>query len=287
MEENRNWFFEKTPPKSDHRLKFGIEIKEKLYSCKTKFQDMEFYDTYEYGKIMVLDGMVQTSEKDEFIYHENITHLPMFYNANPKDVLIIGGGDGGVLREVLRHPVKTATMVEIDGDVVEYSKKLLPTISDKAFDDKRTNLIIGDGKVFVETTDKKFDVIILDLSDPEGPAEELIGLEFYKNVKKILSPGGVIAIQSGSFTYQPKLVAEINKRVISIFESVKVHRVTIPTYEGGEFSLTIASDIDFSSVKEQDIENRMNKLELNLKYYTPQIHLASAVLPKYLQDILK
>lgn len=287
MIEKENWFFEKKTPLSDSRLKFGIEIKKKLYSGKSKFQDVEFYDTYEFGKIMVLDGMVQTSEKDEFIYHENIVHLPMFYHANPQDILIIGGGDGGALREVLNHPVKNVTMVEIDDLVIDLSKKFLPSISAGAFDDKRANLIIGDGKKFIENTEKQFDVIIMDLSDPEGPAEDLIGLDFYKNVKKILKPNGVIAIQSGSLSYQPKIVSTINKRINTVFSSVKVHKAVIPTYEGGEFSLTIASDVDLNNVEKETIAARLEKLNLNLKYYTPEIHFASAVLPKYLQDRLK
>ena len=288
MNNKETWFFEKTPPNCESEFKVGIKIKEKLYSGKSEFEKIEIYDTDTFGKMLVLDGIIQTTERDNFIYHEMMTHLPMLYHQSPKKVLIIGGGDGGMLKEVLKYPVNEAWMVEIDGKVVELCKKHMPSLSDSAFEDKRTKLIIDDGKEFIKKHKNYFDVIIMDLSDPHGPAEELITETFYQNVKEALTENGAISIQSGSFEYQPKEVATIHQRVKNIFESVKIHKAVVPTYQGGEFSFTIAAKFDLNSVTQKEIKEKFNRLNLqNLKYYTPEIHFASAILPKYLQDILK
>ncbi len=283
-----SWFFESSLPNCEQSFKIGINTKKKLYSGKSKFQEIEIYDTDYFGKMLVLDGIIQTTEKDNFIYHEMLCHTPLFYHPNPKKVLIIGGGDGGALREVLKHQIEEAWMVEIDGEVVELCKKHMPTLSDGAFENEKTNLIIGDGKETIKNHKNYFDVIIMDLSDPEGPAEELITEEFYQDVKNALTENGVISIQSGSFEFQPTEVATIHQRVKNIFESVKAHKAVVPTYQGCEFSFIMAAKFDLNSVTEKEINYRFNKLNLeNLKYYTPEIHFASAVLPKYLQNIFK
>lgn len=285
--DNKTYFIEHNAPGGVLHTKHLIEVTEKLYEGSSEFHSIEVYNTLDYGTMLVLDGMVQTSEKDEFIYHENIAHLPMFYHTNPKNVLIIGGGDGGVLREVLRHDIDHVTMVEIDGKVVELSKQYLPSISDGAFENPKTELIIGDGKAYVENTDKKFDVIILDLSDPDGPAELLITEEFYTSVKKALKPGSVVSVQSESLTEQPHLAKKINVRLNKVFASVKVHQAMIPTYQGGVFSITCASDNDLDTVDIEKIKTRYNVLKNNLQYYNPQVHFASAILPTYLEKALQ
>lgn len=285
--ENKQWFFEATPPGATSSFKQGIEIIEKLYEGKSKFQRVEFYDTKSFGKILVLDGIIQTSEKDEFIYHENMCHLPMFYHPNPKKVLIIGGGDGGSLREIVKHPVEKVWMVEIDGDVVELSKKHLPTLSDGAFESKKAEVIIGDGKKFIKDHKNFFDVIVLDLSDPHGPAEDMISATFYNEVKEALTENGVISIQSGSLSHQYIVPATVYKNTSKVFKSVKLHHGVVPTYQGGMFSFTIAAKFDLNIVKLEDLKKRFEQLDLKLKYYNPEIHLASAVLPTYIKDLLK
>ncbi|MFH1643602.1 MAG: polyamine aminopropyltransferase [bacterium] len=283
-----SWFFERNIPNSEPNFKIGIKTKEKLYSAKSEFQNIEIYDTNFFGKMLVLDGIIQTTENDNFIYHEMMIHTPMFYHPNPKKVLIIGGGDGGALREVLKHEIEEVYIVEIDAEVVELCKKHIPTLSEGAFENKKTNLIIDDGKKVVKNHLNYFDVIIMDLSDPDGPAEELITEAFYQDVKKALTKNGVISIQSGSFEYQSKEIATIHKRVKSVFESVKIHKAVVPTYQGGEFSFMMAAKFDLSSVTEKEIKEKFKLLNLqNLKYYSPEIHFASAILPKYLQDIFK
>lgn len=282
------WFFENTPPNCEANFKIAIQKKEKVYAEKSEFEEIEIYDTYSFGKMLVIDGIIQTTERDNFIYHEMLCHTPLFYHPNPKKVLIIGGGDGGALREVLKHPIEEVCMVEIDNKVIEVCKKYMPSLSDGAFESEKLNLTIDDGKEFIKKHKKYFDVIIMDLSDPAGPAEELITEKFYQDVKEALTENGVISIQSGSFEYQPTEVATIYKRVKNVFGSVKAHKAVVPTYQGGEFSFIMAAKFDLNIVTKKEINNRFNELNLpNLKYYTPEIHFASAVLPKYLQDILK
>lgn len=268
-------------------LRISLRIKKRLYSGKSPYQKIEIYDTFTFGRILVLDKIFQTSEKDEFVYHEMLCHLPMFYSVNPKKVLIIGGGDGGTLKEVLKHPIEKAWMVEIDRKVVEVSKKYLPSISKGAFEDKRTELVIDDGIKFIQNRKNFFDVIILDLSDPWGPAQQTISIKFYNNVKKALKRGGVISVQAGCLFDQPELVSIIFQRLKKVFSSVIIHKASIPLYSLGEFSFSVASDADLEGISLEEIKRKFRKLNLNLKYYNPKIHFASAVLPKYLIKKLK
>lgn len=278
-----NWFFESSSiPYNTVGIKIGFKIKRKLDSTKSPFQKIEIYDTFSFGRALFLDGILQTIEKDEFIYHEMLCHLPLFSHPNPKRVLIVGGGDGGALEEVLKHKIEKVWLVEIDKKVIEFSQKYLFSISKGAFEDKRTEIIIGDGKEFIKNYQNFFDVIILDLSEPLGPAKDLISLKFYRRLKKTLKKNGLISVQSGSFDAQPKLVALIYKRLKKIFPSVKIHRAFVPSYVG-EWGFTIASENDLEKLSFKNLEKKFKKLNLNLKYYSPEIHFASGVLPKIYQ----
>lgn len=281
------WFFEETLPYGDKKLIIGIKIKKKLYSGKSPYQKIQFFDTYNFGKVLVLDGILQTSVKDEFIYHEMLCQVPLFCHQNPKKVLIIGGGDGGALEEVLKHPIERVWLVEIDKKVIELSKKYLPSISKSAFKDKRTEIIIEDGKKFIKKFKNFFDVIILDLSDPLGPATDLISLKFYKDVKEALKKDGILSIQSGSLTFQLNLVALIFKRIKKIFSFFEIRKAVVPAYQVGEYGFTLASDFNLSKVNFEDLKKKFEKLNLNLRYYSPEIHFSSTILPKYLAEKLK
>ncbi|MFH1582358.1 MAG: polyamine aminopropyltransferase [bacterium] len=281
------WYIEDlNVPFDVSNLLIGLKIKKRLYSGKSAFQKIEFLDVHYYGKILALDGIVQTSEKDEFIYHEMICHPPMFLHKNPKKVLIIGGGDGGALEEILKHKVEEVVMVEIDKKVVDLSKKYLLSISKNAFKDKRAKLIIGDGKDFIEKHVNAFDVIILDLSDPGGPAKELMSLNFYKNVKKCLRKDGIVSIQSGSFSYQSKMLKTIFERIKRIFSSAEIRKLVVPVYNAGVFSFIIGAKGDIGKVTKKDIEQKLKKAKMDLNYYDSEIHFTSKVLPKYLKEIL-
>lgn len=266
----------------------GLKMKKELFGKKTDFQKIQIFDSYRFKKVLMLDGIVQTTEADEFIYHEMMAHIPLFLHGNPKKVLIIGGGDGGVLREVLKHPVKQAVMVEIDGEVVKACEKIMPAISAGAFHDARAEIIIDDGIKFVRDHANEFDAIIVDSSDPIGPACGLFSGDFYSNVKKCLAKNGVAIFQSGSAFMQPEESADIFRVNKKIFPFVNLILPAIPTYCGGFFALTLVSkNKNPEKAAIGEISKRFKKLKLKTKYYNPQIHFSSLVLPNYIGDRLK
>lgn len=278
------WFFEENVPYDFSEVEIGMKVKKKLYSGRSPFQKIEVYDTFAFGKMLVLDGIVQTSEKDEFIYHEMLCHPPMFLHERPKKILIIGGGDGGSLKEILKHKVEKVWLVEIDKKVIDICKKNLPFISKNAFKNKKAEIVITDGKEFIKSRKNFFDVIILDLSDPTSPGKDLITLDFYKKVKKALKKNGTLSIQAGSFTCQLSLVGMIFKRIKKIFPFVEIRRAVIPSYQAGEYAFIVSSKENLKRINLKNIEKKFNKLKLNLRYYSPEIHFASKVLPRYLKE---
>ncbi|MDA1337462.1 MAG: polyamine aminopropyltransferase [bacterium] len=284
----RNIVFVDGVPFDESKVVIGYEVKKKLYSGKSAYQEIDVFDLQFYGRALFLDGILQTTQKDEFIYHEMLCQAPLFLHPLPKRVLVIGGADGGALKEVLKHKsVKEVWMVEIDEKAILIARKYLPSISKNAFSDKRTHLVIQDGKEFVREHKELFDVIIMDLSDPGGPAQDLISKKFYQDVKGILKKGGIISVQSGSWSAQPKLVALIKKRLESIFHNVSVRTAVVPSYQEGLFTFTMAADHDFSKVSQHALESKCKKSKnMDLQYWSPKIALASAVLPKYIKDFL-
>jgi len=281
------WIFEKPVPLSKEIQKFGFKVRKKIYSGRSKHQKIEVLDLYHYGRALFLDGILQTTEKDEFIYHEMLCHSPLFAHPYPKKVLIIGGGDGGALKEVLKHSVKEVWMVDVDKKVMEICQTYIPSISKSSLSNERAHLVIEDGRVFLKKYKNYFDIIILDLSDPIGPARHLFSIPFYKLVKQALKKNGIVSLQSGSFGTQPKEVAFIQHRLRKVFRHVEVRKACIQTYQGAEFSFTMASNFDFIKVNKKVFENRLKRLKLKLRYWSPTMHFASAVLPQYLQDAIK
>ncbi len=270
------------------KLKSGYQIKEKLFSAKSPYQKIEIYDVHFFRKMLLLDGIVQATERDEFIYHEMMAHVPLFSHPSPNKILIIGGGDGGVLREALKHPVSQATLVEIDGKVIDVCKKLMPAINGGAFKDKRARVIIGDGISFIKQHKEEFDVIIVDSSDPIGPAVGLFSSDFYRNISQSLTRNGVAIFQSGSTFLQAGETERIFKKNKEVFPFVNVCVFANPTYWGGFFSLTFVSKhINHVKLRSAEIEKRYKKLNLKTKYYNPQIHLSSFVLPNYIRQYLE
>jgi len=276
------WFYESLFP----LVKLGLKVKEILVSNKSEYQKISILDTYQFGKVLVLDGVVQTTERDEFIYHEMLTHLPMLSHPNPERVLIIGGGDGGILREVLKYPVKEVFLVEIDEKVIEFSKTHLSAICRNSFDDRRANIIIDDGVNFVKKGKGKFDVLIVDSSDPMGPAKVLFSSKFYKDVFNIISHDyGIFAQQTGSSFLQREELPHVYRRLKKIFPFVGTFLTAVPTYVGGLFSFVFASKgIDPLKIRLSEIEKRYEKLKLKTRYYNPKIHLASFALPTYIRE---
>jgi len=263
-----------------------ISLKGKLlYKEKTPYQDLKIYKTERFGNLLLLDGAIQTTEKDEFIYHEMLTHTVMLIHPQPKRILIIGGGDGGILKEVIKYKdVESIYLVEIDKRVIEISQKYLKTICQNAFEDKRVNIIIEDGAKFVKKTKEKFDIVIVDSPDPVGVAKVLFSSKFYKNIFNCLKKDGLMIRQTGSTILQESELEENWKILNKIFPYVWIHLIATPTYIGGFFSLTVASKkIDLFKIDIDKLEKKFNRLKIKTKYYNPYLHIASSVLPEYIR----
>ncbi len=269
-------------------LNQSFRIDKLYFEQKTDHQHLMIFHNAFLGRVMTLDGVVQTTEKDEFIYHEMMAHVPILAHGSARNVLIIGGGDGGMLREVARHSaVEQITMVEIDAAVVDMAKTYLPNHSDGAFDDARLELVIADGMDFARDTDKRFDVIISDSTDPIGPGEVLFTEDFYGQCKRILKPGGVIATQNGVPFFQIDEVLHTARRMGQHFADQTFYSAAVPTYYGGV--MTFAWGSDDTSLRRHDIATLRQRFELSgiaTRYYTPEIHQASFALPRYVLDAL-
>lgn len=272
------WFTEKQTPV------FGItaKIKETLVTEKTDFQDLSIIDTEEFGRMLVLDGMVMTTVKDEFVYHEMVAHPALFTHPNPKHVLVVGGGDGGVIREVLKHPeVEKAVLVDIDGKVIEYSKKFLPEIAGE-LDNPRVEVQVNDGYMHIVESKNKYDVIMVDSTEPVGPAVQLFERGFYQGIYEALKEDGIFVAQTDNPWFKGDLIQQVNRDVKEIFPIVRVYGANIPTYPSGLWTFTIGSkSYDPLQVDETKIP------EIDTKYYTPRLHKAAFVLPKFVEDLVK
>ncbi|ORM65165.1 polyamine aminopropyltransferase [Pantoea rwandensis] len=259
-----------------------------LYRDKTAHQDLVIFENAAFGRVMALDGVVQTTERDEFIYHEMMTHVPILAHGHVKRVLIIGGGDGAMLREVSRHQnVEQITMVEIDAGVVSFCKQYLPNHSAGAYDDARLNLVIDDGVNFVNQTQEKFDVIISDCTDPIGPGESLFTSEFYAGCKNALNPGGIFVAQNGVCFLQQEEAINSHRKLSHYFSDVSFYQAAVPTYYGGIMTFAWASDNEM--LRQWDsatLQSRFEDAELRCRYYNPAIHVGSFALPQYLLNAL-
>lgn len=282
----KSWYFESLDLYPEVTL--GYQIEKKLFSKKSRWQKIEIYQTDRFGKILFLDGITQTTEKDEFIYHEMIVHVPFLLHSDSKKVCIIGGGDGGALREVLKHPVKEAHLVEIDKEVIKVAEKFLPKINQGAFKNPRAKIHIADGIKFIKNSPNEFDIIIIDSSDPIGPAKGLFSLKFYQDAFQALKKDGIFVAQSGSSFLQEKELRNNFWHAQKVFPYAKVYLAAIPTYYGGFYGFVLGSKkINLEKIKLEQIERKYQRLKLKTKYYSPQIHLASFILPNYLKNYLK
>ena len=271
------WFYENQTP----NLEFCTRVKETLYTEKTPFQELAILNTHEFGRTLVLDGAIQTTIRDEFIYHEMITHVPLFTHPEPKEVLVIGGGDGGTIREVLKHKeVEKARLVEIDRRVVELSRQYLPEIS-CGLDDPRVEILYEDGIKHLKEARDKYDVILVDSPDPVGPAVGLFTREFYQSVYDALKEDGLFVAQTESPFFNQDIIPGIFKNIKSIFPITRMYLAFVPTYPGGIWSFTLGSkDYDPLSTLTQ-------KTPIPTRYYTSRLHRAAFVLPRYVEELLE
>ena len=219
-----------------------FSIDNMLHEVRTEHQHLVIFENARMGRVMALDGVIQTTEADEFIYHEMLTHVPILAHGAARRVLIIGGGDGGMLREVAKHKsVERITMVEIDGTVVDMCKEFLPNHSQGAFDDPRLNLVIDDGMRFVATTEERFDVIISDSTDPIGPGEVLFSENFYQACRRCLNEGGILVTQNGTPFMQLEEVRTTAARTDGLFADWHFYQAAVPTYIGGAMTFAWGS----------------------------------------------
>lgn len=266
----------------------NFRIDKMYFEQKTGHQHLMIFHNAMLGRVMTLDGVVQTTELDEFIYHEMMAHVPIFAHGQVKRVLIIGGGDGGMLREVLRHKaVEHVTMVEIDSAVIAMAKEYLPNHSAGAFDDKRAHVVIADGMDYVRETEDRFDVIISDSTDPIGPGEVLFSDDFYAQCKRILNEGGVIATQNGVPFFQIDEVKNTHKRMSAHFSDQTFYSAAVPTYYGGIMAFAWGTDnAALREISLAELQTRYQAADFKTRYYSPAIHLASFALPQYVQDAI-
>ena len=266
-----------------------------LHREQTEHQDLVIFENSVFGRVLALDGVIQTTEGDEFVYHEMLAHpailarnLATQTSGDPAiDVLIIGGGDGGCLREVLRHPEARATMVEIDPSVVDLSKTYLPNHADGAFDNPRTNLVIADGARFVEKTDRRFDVVIIDSTDPIGPGVVLFTKSFYAGCKRCLKDGGVLITQNGVPALQGDEVTTSYRHFRALFRDAAFYVAPVPTYNGGFMAFGWATDDPgLRHWSPASIQTDIDAIGLTTRYFNADIFSGAFALPTFIRDLM-
>lgn len=276
------WFSEICPMWEGVAL--SIQVDKTLYSNKSKYQQIDLYQTRTHGKMLVLDDIIQLTERDEFGYQEMMTHVALFAHPDPKKVLVIGGGDGGVLREVAKHPgIETIDSCEIDAEVIDVCKKYLPSLS-CGYDDPRVNVHIEDANEFVKRKENGYDVIIVDSSDPIGPGEALFEKPFYESLKKALKEGGIVATQGESFYLHQDTVENLTRIVREVFPIRGFANILVPSYPGGHIGVCLGSLGPELVKPARPVPDEIQK---QLKYYSPKVHEASFVLPYFSNKMME
>jgi len=261
-----------------------------LFDSETEHQRLIIFDNADFGRVMMLDNVVQLATKDDFVYHEMMAHVPLFAHGRANKALIVGGGDGGVLREALKHPeLEQVTLCEIDQGVIDLCRQHFPNISAGAYDDPRTRIIIADGTKFVAETDDRFDVIMVDSTDPIGPGAVLFTREFYAGCARCLKPGGLLVTQNGL----PFLQASELKQSVGFFRELFgdafAYLANTPSYFGGPMSYGWATDNPkLRHHKRRKIERRYKKAgSFPTRYWTPEVHVAAFALPTYVRELVE
>lgn len=265
----------------------SLKVGKLFYDNETDHQRIRVFENDTFGRVLTLDDVVQTTERDNFIYHEMMAHVPILAHGAAKRVLIIGGGDGGMAREVLKHQtVEHVTMVEIDAGVIEFSKDYLPMLSQGAFDDPRLDLVIADGAEFIRETTGGYDVIIVDSTDPIGPGEVLFTDTFYGHAHRALSPGGILVTQNGVPFMQGEELTNTMRAFKALFTDWTCYTATIPTYAGGPMAFGWGTDSDARQTPLDTLRERFAATGIETDYYTPEVHAAAFALPRYIERLL-
>lgn len=260
-----------------------IEVLRELCSVQSKYQKIEVYETAKLGRLLLLDGIIQLTSYDEFAYQEMMAHLPVFTHGKPERVLVIGGGDGGVLRELSFHKnIKELHLCDIDAEVIRVAKEFLPEMS-CGFNDPRVTVTIADGSEFIRSKPGYYDVIIVDSTDPGGPGAPLFGAEFYADLKKALRPGGVVGTQAESPWLLPDVVKQLVTAARSNFKNVDYAAISVPTYPTGMIACCVASD---EKIPSEAAGKADEKLAERLRYYNSEVHKAAFVKPEFVKKLL-
>jgi spermidine synthase len=273
----------------DLGFRMTYEVERILYELQTEHQHLLLFEHPFFGKMLMLDGATQVTTADEFVYHEMMTHVPILAHGNAKEVLIVGGGDCGIAEEVIKHKsVKRLTQVEIDASVVEFSKEHFPEFTKPVFADKRFDLVIDDGMNYVATTNRRFDVIIVDSTDPQGPGEVLFSEKFYAGCQRCMTKGAVMVTQNGVPIFQAGELTAAIAKLRRLFADGTCYVAAIPTYVGGHMAMGFATDnakLRKTSVK--TIADRYRKAgRFATRYWTPEVHVAAFALPRFIAEKL-
>ena len=275
-----DWFTEYHTPNAG----FTLKIKKRLYHGKTPYQKIDVFENEDYGKVLILDDLIMITEKDEYVYHEMMTHLSVFTHKNPRKALVIGGGDGGTIRELCKHPgIEHIDQAEIDEVVIDISRRFFPKVA-SAYDNPKVHLHITDGYKFVEKHHHEYDLIIIDSSEPIGPGKILFGTQFYKYVLNALHPRGIMTAQIGTPFYKPKQVKETFRRLRRVFPIVRPFLAHVPTYADGFWCFAFCSDY-YDPLRHFDAQ-RFESLQLKCKYYNPDVHRGAFLLPEYVARLV-
>ena len=270
-------------------FRMTYEVERVLYEMQTEHQHLVLFEHKYFGKMLMLDGATQITKRDEFIYQEMMSHVPIFAHGKAKQVLIIGGGDCGIAEEVLKHKsVERLTQVEIDASVVEFSKEHFPEFTKPVFADKRFESVIDDGMKYVARTDRSFDVIIVDSTDPQGPGKVLFSERFYAACKRCMAKGGVMVTQNGVPIFQPGELKSSVTKFRKLFADGTCYVAAIPTYIGGHMAMGWATgDARLRQTSVATIAARYRKAGgFRTKYWTPEVHRAAFALPRFIADLL-
>ncbi len=271
----------------DLGFRMSYEVKKVLYELQTEHQHLVLFEQPFFGKMLMLDGATQITKRDEFIYQEMMSHVPLFAHGNAREVLIVGGGDCGIAEEVLKHKtVQRLTQVEIDAAVIEFAKEHFPEFTKPVFADKRFESVIDDGMKYVAKTDRRFDVIIVDSTDPQGPGKILFSQKFYAACKRCMRPGGVLVTQNGVPIYQPGELTSSISKFRTLFADGSCYIAAIPTYVGGHMAMGFATDnTRLRQTPAKTIAERYRKAgSFKTRYWTPEVQAAAFALPRFIAD---
>lgn len=278
------WFSERQAP----GLLLSLRVERTLHVEKTPYQDLAVFETSHCGRVLTLDGIIQVTDADEFMYHEMLVHVPMLTHPHPERVLVVGGGDGGSSREILKHPsVVSLEVAELDERVVEASKSFFPALS-AGFSDPKVSITFGDGTQYIKGKESFYDVVIVDAPDPIGMARALFEKEFYSDIHRALKSDGILCAQTESPIINGDVVLRVYGALSALFPVTRLYLGSTPTYQSGLWCYTLASKRydPLDPGRLADVRRRSSASGLSTRYWTPEVHAASFALPKFVKDLL-